>query len=224
MKLKLFLILFLLLSCNLLYASEKIDVNSASIEDLLRIKHVGEARAQDIIALRPFYSLDDLIKIKGIGEKTLQEIKEQGLAWVNDSDKAYLVKNNSSLNRIDINSASLQDLILINHIGESRAQDIISSRPFYCLDDLMNIKGIGEKTLENIKKQGLAWVDPALEQKKPTTKKENLLEKRLASLNNKQTASQNKEFVSIFSIGLITALFSGLIIVIIIRTIKQNKF
>lgn len=61
---------------------EKIDINSASVEDLVKIIHIGEVRAEKLISLRPFSSLDDLIRIKGIGQTKLEDIKKQGLAWV----------------------------------------------------------------------------------------------------------------------------------------------
>lgn len=65
-----------------LQAVEKIDVNTASPEDLVKIIHVGEARALELIFLRPFSSLDDLVRIKGISNLRIEDIKEQGLAWV----------------------------------------------------------------------------------------------------------------------------------------------
>ncbi len=63
-------------------AAEKIDINTAPLEDLVKIVHIGEIRAKELISLRPFFSLDGLVKIKGIGEARLRDIKEQGLAWV----------------------------------------------------------------------------------------------------------------------------------------------
>lgn len=48
----------------------------------MKIIHIGEVRAQELISLRPFASLDDLTRIKGIGEARVKDIKEQGLAWV----------------------------------------------------------------------------------------------------------------------------------------------
>ena len=63
-------------------AAEKIDINTASLEYLIKITHIGPARAAELISLRPLSSLSDLIKIKGIGEKRLENIKKQGLAWV----------------------------------------------------------------------------------------------------------------------------------------------
>ena len=67
---------------NLIFAAEKIDINTAPIEDLIKIIHIGETRAAELISLRPFFSLDELTKIKGIGKERLKDIKEQGLAWV----------------------------------------------------------------------------------------------------------------------------------------------
>lgn len=69
-------------STNFIFATEKIDINTAPIEDLVKIIHIGESRARELISLRPFSSLDELTKIKGIGEARLRDIKEQGLAWV----------------------------------------------------------------------------------------------------------------------------------------------
>src|SRR5699024_928470 len=63
-------------------AENCIDVNKASKTELMNIIHIGDARAEQVIELRPFESLDDLIEISGIGEGTLTEIKEQALACV----------------------------------------------------------------------------------------------------------------------------------------------
>ena len=60
-----------------------VDVNHASKEDLKRIIHIDDERADQIIALRtqwPFGSVDGLTRVRGIGEARLREIKEQGLA------------------------------------------------------------------------------------------------------------------------------------------------
>ena len=65
-----------------LQAVEKIDINTALLEDLVKIVHVGEARALELISLRPFSSLDDLARIKGISNLRIEDIKKQGLAWV----------------------------------------------------------------------------------------------------------------------------------------------
>jgi len=61
--------------------------------------------------------------------------------------------------QIDINTATLSQLDELTGIGPKYAQAIIDARPFSSVDDLAKVKGIGEKTLEKIKSQGLACVD-----------------------------------------------------------------
>jgi len=61
--------------------------------------------------------------------------------------------------QIDINTASASKLEELSGIGEVKAQAIIDSRSFDSVDDLIDVYGIGEKTLEKIKEQNLACVE-----------------------------------------------------------------
>jgi len=68
----------------------RVELNSASYAELQRIRHIGPARAQEIINLReilPFRSVDDLKWVAGLGAQKIEEIKEQGLAYVKGVSK-----------------------------------------------------------------------------------------------------------------------------------------
>jgi len=53
----------------------KIDINSASKEELASIKGVGLALAERIIKNRPYSDLDELTKVQGIGSNSIESIK-----------------------------------------------------------------------------------------------------------------------------------------------------
>ena len=59
---------------------------------------------------------------------------------------------------IDLNVASSAELQGISGIGKTYAQAIIDQRPFESVEELLDIKGIGQGTLSGIQEQGLACV------------------------------------------------------------------
>ncbi len=57
----------------------KININTATVEELTELKNVGDKTAERIVAYRkangPFKSPHDLTNVKGIGEKTIEKNK-----------------------------------------------------------------------------------------------------------------------------------------------------
>jgi len=55
----------------------KININTATREQLMTLDGIGPVLADRMIAGRPFASVEDLLKVKGIGEKTLRKIRDK---------------------------------------------------------------------------------------------------------------------------------------------------
>jgi len=57
--------------------------------------------------------------------------------------------------KVNINKAGMDELVALPYIGEVKARAIIEYReehgPFNSIEDLLNVKGIGPKTLEKIR-------------------------------------------------------------------------
>lgn len=59
-----------------------VNLNSSTLKDLMRIKHIGNVRAQKIIKRRPFKDRFELSNVGGLGEKRMSEIFKQNIIEV----------------------------------------------------------------------------------------------------------------------------------------------
>lgn len=58
-----------------------VDINNATVEELISVPGIGQVVAQRIVEFRekngPYKTVDDLLKVQGIGEKSLAKIRDR---------------------------------------------------------------------------------------------------------------------------------------------------
>jgi competence protein ComEA len=114
------------------------------------------ARVNDVVALAGGFTKEaDETKVN-LATKVHDEmmIYVPSLGEANAPSAATSLQADDS-NKIYINTASEQEISQLPGIGKAKAQAIIAYReehgPFQKVEDLLNVTGIGEKTLEKIK-------------------------------------------------------------------------
>ena len=115
------------------------------------------ARVNDVVAMAGGFTKEaDQTKVN-LAAKVHDEMMiyvpargETNIPSIDDS----LIRSNDS-NKIHINTASEEEILQLPGIGPAKAAAIIAYReehgPFQKVEDLSNVTGIGEKTLEKIK-------------------------------------------------------------------------
>jgi len=157
------------------YAQAKkdlVDLNKASEKELEALKGVGPATAKKIIENRPYKSADELSKA-GVPAKTIQDLKpfvtvgpvapkpakekaasaEKAKAPAAEKAKAAekAAPKLAPGQKVNINTATKEQLEALPEIGPAKAQAIIEGRPFQKPEDIMKVKGIKEGTFGKIK-------------------------------------------------------------------------
>jgi len=128
------------------------NVNSATEQELIFLPGIGQSKAKAIIEYRqkngPFRTLSELERVPGIGKKTIEKLAP----YVNLSSIGVKEEMNSKT-KVNVNTASLEELMALPGIGEVKAMEIIKMRHqmrFSKPEDLLKVPDIGSKTLEKI--------------------------------------------------------------------------
>ena len=149
---------FLITSVASAEPPERIEVNQATIADLIKVKGIGAKTAEKILAYRdanaPIDRMGQLLEVKGIGDATLQRIVCYFYAQKEGKLPCEIATIRRGSGPINLNTANSVELQTLPGIGEKTAADIIDDRGtnglFNSVDDLQRIKGIGRGTVDKL--------------------------------------------------------------------------
>lgn len=157
---------------NVLYEdiqTENIEENleKEDIQETIKVHICGEVINPGLIEIEVGSRIADAIDFVG-GTTDFADISKINLAYIlSDGEKIYIpnindedFENQSSLSgntKININTATVEQLQTLDGIGQSTAETIISYREengkFTSIEDIKNVSGIGESKFEKIKEK-----------------------------------------------------------------------
>jgi len=105
-----------------------------------------------------------------------------------------------SSSKIDLNTATAKELEELIGVGPLTAQEIIKSRPFCSLEDLLKVNGIGQAILRKIKTQNLAYVKPC-EQEQQTKEIEQSQDTQQTNTSDSITKKENRQTESVINLA-----------------------
>jgi competence ComEA-like helix-hairpin-helix protein len=134
--------------------SERIDPNTAPVEELERLPGVGPSLAKRIVALRqsqgPFPTVQSMAEVRGIGPALLARLTPH-LTLLSGTTEA---PNGAAVSAVDPNVASIAELEGLPGIGPVRAAAIVAFRdsagPFREPSDLEKIHGISAAAVRRL--------------------------------------------------------------------------
>ena len=127
-------------------ATERVDVDRASAAELDRLPGIGPALANRIVADRQsrgaFGTIAGLRRVRGMGPSLLERLRSH-LSFGGVPAEAQIT---SAPDAIDLNLATVADLVGLLGIGPARARAIVAFRdsvgPFRQMDDLKRVPGV----------------------------------------------------------------------------------
>ena len=129
--------------------AEKLDLNTATAEELQRVNGVGKYYSEKIIKLRSkfiggFIADVQLEDVYGLTSEVIEKIKNE-----------FTVKTQRQIEKINLNTATVEDLVTIQHIDYDVAYNILEQRQlregFKSFEELTKVKDFPVNKIEIIK-------------------------------------------------------------------------
>jgi competence ComEA-like helix-hairpin-helix protein len=129
--------------------AEKLDLNTATAEELQRVNGVGKYYSEKIIKLRSkfiggFIADVQLEDVYGLTPEVIEKIKNE-----------FTVKTPRQIEKINLNTATVEDLVTIQHIDYDVAYNILEQRQlregFKSFEELTKVKDFPVNKIEIIK-------------------------------------------------------------------------
>ena len=115
--------------------SAKVDLNSATVDQLHAIRGIGKSRALEIVRFRdkhgPFTSLDELARVPHMGDMPWGELDRVKLQLAVHISEDAAPPTAPEAPKVDVNTANVEQLRSVEGIGAERAQEIIDWREKY---------------------------------------------------------------------------------------------
>lgn len=137
--------LITLMFCSVVYDFVKPEKMNQQAESMSYVILEGEFKKHGKYEFEGEKCLKDIVEEVGVSEKANMDALCLDKEVI-DEMRIYLPIKQEC---ISLNSSSKEELMTLKGIGEKTAEKIIEYRkgqPFTCLEDIMNVSGIGEKT------------------------------------------------------------------------------
>jgi len=159
-----------------------LDLNNATVEQLEDLPQIGPKRAESIVRYRethgPFARIEDLAQVAGIGDKTVEALRpylkplgagappasptplSMGAPGQREP-KSSMTSPKPAPAKVNINTATIEELCTLDGIGMTLAQRIVEYRrtkgAFRSPAEIMNVRGIGRSVYEKNRLRLEVW-------------------------------------------------------------------
>ncbi|MEY8256820.1 ComEA family DNA-binding protein [Erysipelotrichaceae bacterium 66-17] len=128
---------------------------SKTVSSVIQVEIKGGVNTPGVYELKRGSSLEEAIQAAG-GTSEDADLSAISLTTTIEHDELIVIpaRNEQTARLVSINTATSEELQTLSGIGPAMAQRIIDYRqaqPFQTLEEIKNVKGIGEKMFEKIK-------------------------------------------------------------------------